>query len=97
MDVQTSLPVWVLVTLMSIGFSGFIGLLIWIINRIIGQNDNKNERQDETIDRLTQAVTAIKETTLVQTEILKKHEEYHDDHKERIDKILEYIGKTLQR
>lgn len=91
------MPVWVLVTLMSIGFTGFIGLLIWIINRIIGQNDDKNNNQDITIEKLAQAVTAIKETTLVQTEILKKHEHYHDDHKERIDKILEYIGKTIKK
>jgi hypothetical protein len=91
------MPVWVLVTLVSIGFSGFIALLIWIINRIIGQNDDKNNNQDLSIERIIQAVTAIKETTLIQTEILKKHEEYHDDHKERIDKILEYIGKTIKR
>jgi predicted PurR-regulated permease PerM len=97
MEIQTNIPIWVLVTLVGVFFSGFVGLLIWIVNYIITQKSETDKKQDNNFERLTQAVTAIKETTIIQTEILKRHENDLEGHSEKIDKILEYIGKTIKK
>lgn len=97
MEVQTSIPIWVLVTLVSVMFSGLLGLFIFIMNYIIKHHNDTNKKQDESLDKLAQAVVAIKETTLVQTEILKRHDDDIGDHKGKIDKILEYISKSIKK
>lgn len=97
MEVQTSIPVWVLVTLLGVFFSGFVGLFVWITNLILRQNNETNKKQDDNLEKLTQAVAAIKEQSIVTTEMIKRHDTDIEKNTDRIDKILEYLGKSVKK
>ncbi len=66
-------PNWVLLSLLSLTFTICIGLFVWIVNRIINQADDNQKQNNENFRRLTDAISSIERTTIVQTEILKTH------------------------
>lgn len=76
------IPTWVLISLLSLLFGSFIGLFVWIVNRILNQNDDNQKENQKNFQRLTDAVVSIEKTTAVQAEILKTHSEdikIHDE------------------
>lgn len=70
-----NIPTWVLISLLSLLFGSFIGLFVWIVNRILNQTDDNQRQNQDNFKRLTDAVVSIERTTAVQAEILKNHSE----------------------
>lgn len=93
MQEANEIPTWVLISLLSLLFGSFIGLFVWIVNRILNQTDDNQKQNQENFKRLTDAVVSIEKTTLVQAEILKNHSDDIRAHDE-ILKTLAGITKT---
>ena len=81
-ETSQEIPTWVLISLLSLLFGSFIGLFVWIVNRILNQQDDSQKQNQENFKRLTDAIVNIEKSTLVQNEILKNHSEdirIHDE------------------
>lgn len=92
MEETNEIPTWVLISLLSLLFGSFIGLFVWIVNRILNQADDNQKQNQENFTRLTDAVVSIEKTTLVQAEILKNHA---DDIKAH-DEILKVLARSTK-
>ena len=90
---DAEIPTWVLISLLSLLFGSFIGLFVWIVNRILNQQDDSNKQNQANFTKLTDAIVSIERTTAVQAEMLKNHA---DDIKAH-DKILETLTKVTKR
>lgn len=86
------IPSWVLISLVSLFFGSFIGLFVWIVQRILSQSDENQKQNQANFTRLTDAVVSIEKTTLVQAEILRNHA---DDIKAH-DEILKVLAKSTK-
>lgn len=93
MEESNEIPTWVLISLLSLLFGSFIGLFVWIVNRILNQTDDNQKQNQDNFKRLTDAVVSIEKTTAVQAEILKNHSEDIRAHDE-ILKSLASITRT---
>lgn len=90
---EATIPTWVLISLLSLLFGSFIGLFVWIVNRILNQHDDSNRQNQTNFTRLTDAVVSIERTTAVQAKILENHTEDIKAH----DEILKSIVKTTRK
>lgn len=88
-----SIPTWVLISLLSLLFGSFIGLFVWIVNRILNQQDDSQKQNQSNFQRLTDAVVSIEKTMAVQTEMLRNHTDDIRAH----DEILKSLVKSTKR
>lgn len=93
MEQNSGIPTWVLISLLSLLFGSFIGLFVWIVNRILSQQEDSNKQNQANFARLTDAVVSIERTTAVQAKMLEQHAEDIKTH----DRILEALSKTTKR
>lgn len=91
-ETSQEIPNWVLASLLSLMFGLFIGLFVWIVNRILTQQDKSQNQNLENFKRLTDAIVAIEKTTIVQNEILKSHSDDIKIH----DEILKQLASATR-
>ncbi len=92
-QINNTIPTWLLVSLIGLLFGMVIGVLSWIVNRILNQNDDTRKENQEQFRRLTDAVVSIEKTTAVQAKILENHSDDIKAHDE-ILKSLASITRT---